>query len=132
VGSIKERTTQPGTLPKGKLVLSLPLTPTHPFENFCGHQTYPPGNLARSTFTVQVFHRRNVTAMQVLANRASVTSVPSGVPVQIRYTGSFFERITSSNLIQTNYILGPVTANNAATFTATATFPRCGPVTLIP
>jgi len=132
VGSIKERTTQPGTLPKDKLVLSLLLTPTHPIGNFCGHLTYPAGNLTRSTFTVRVFHREIVTAMQVLVNGASVTSVPSGVPVQVRYTGSFFGRTTSSNLIQTNYILGPVSANNATTFTATATFPRCGPVTLIP
>lgn len=132
VGSIKERTTQPGTLPTGKLVLSLPLTPAHPVGNFCGHLTYPAGNLSRDVFTVQIFHRGNVQAIAVFESGRAVTQVASGEPVRIRFTGSFFGRTFSSNIIPIPYILDRVIQNIGTLFEAEVRFTNCGPVTLFP
>lgn len=128
MGSILERTTEPGTIPGGRLLLSLPLTPVSPIGLFCGHLIGPPGKLNTTSFTVQVYLRGNVT------NIAVGGPVQSGMPVTITYTGNAFGlgRTTSSNLMQNKFVLGPVIQNTAHIFQAQATFLRCGPMTLLP
>lgn len=131
MGSITARTTQPGTIPKGKLVLSLPLTPTHPVGRYCGQLFFPPPRLHTDPFTVQTYFRGNVQAIQALVNGTPVNSVTCGVEVAVQYNGSFFGRTTSSNLVQTKYRLNTITNTTPASFAATVTFLRSGTVTLL-
>lgn len=126
VGKITSRTTQiVNNIPTARLTLSIPLTATHPRGNFCGHITYPAGNLSRDTFTVRIYRRGVVTAISAPATAQVMTDVV------VAYSGS---RIGNAGFFDLPLPLQLVSRieSTESLYRAKVRFTRCGKHELIP
>ncbi len=126
VGKITNKTTQiVNNIPTARLTLSIPLTATHPRGNFCGHITYPAGNLSRDTFTVRIYRRGVVTSISAPATAQVMTNV------ELVFSGS---RIGNSGFFDLPLPLKLVSrvTDNDTVFRARVQFTRCGKHELMP